>query len=145
MTDTTTDTPEPDQPTRLHGTGRGWRIAAACAGALLIAAASVGVTAAVMDDGDDDDHEQVTQPSGRDVVDDDDEALARAATVTPERASAIALDAAGGGVVTDLDLDAEGGRLVYEVEIHNADRTPSELQVLLDAETGEVVAVLDHD
>ncbi|MEX0665157.1 MAG: PepSY domain-containing protein [Acidimicrobiia bacterium] len=143
MTEATSQATAPASP-EFNRDRAWWRIATVCAAVLLVLT-SVGITAAVVDDGDDDDSVQLVATPGSLIVGDD-EALARTATITPERASTIAVEASGGGIVTDLDLDSEGGRVIYEVEVHDPDASPAiERHVTIDAETGEVIVVLDDD
>jgi len=58
------------------------------------------------------------------------------AEITFERAKAIALERAGGGTVTDIDLERRNGRLVYEVEVRI---NRQEYDVRIDAATGEIL------
>lgn len=47
------------------------------------------------------------------------------------------------GVIEDIDLEEDNGRLIYEVEIENGDR---EAEVEIDAYTGEVILIeIDED
>lgn len=49
------------------------------------------------------------------------------------------------GVVDDIDLEENNGRLVYEVEIEN-DKNDSEAEIEIDAYTGEVILIeIDED
>lgn len=56
--------------------------------------------------------------------------------ITYEGAKKIALKRAGGGIVTDIDLDYENGRLVYEVEVYYKG---VEYEIYIDAKTGKVL------
>ena len=58
------------------------------------------------------------------------------AEITFERAKAIALERAGGGAVTDIELARNRGRLVYEIEVRN---NRQEYDVRIDAATGEIL------
>jgi len=58
------------------------------------------------------------------------------AEITFERAKAIALERAGGGTVTDIELERRRGRLVYEVEVKI---NRQEYDVRIDAATGEIL------
>lgn len=149
MTDTTHDTSDPARPAASRSDRPGWWILAAGAAVVILVIGAVGVTAALVDDDDDDDDDFVSrQPTFAsepyDLTDSDDQALLAAAAITPERASTIAVNAVGGGAVTDLDIDSEGGVLVYEIEVHDPTASPiAEKDVVLDAETGDVISVVD--
>jgi uncharacterized membrane protein YkoI len=58
------------------------------------------------------------------------------AKISYERAREIALARVGGGVVREIDLDYERGRLVYDVEVRHNYR---EYEIKVDAATGEIV------
>jgi uncharacterized membrane protein YkoI len=63
-------------------------------------------------------------------------ARAADARVTPRQARTAALLAVPGAQVVDVELEAENGWLVYEVELH---RDPADYDVLVDAGTGRVL------
>lgn len=66
-----------------------------------------------------------------------DAALATAATVTPDEASAAAL-ASQPGTVKEVDLSNEAGNVVYEVEV--VTDTGTEMKVIVDAGSASVLA-----
>jgi uncharacterized membrane protein YkoI len=68
---------------------------------------------------------------------DDGQHLVSEASVSPERAVEIAQGVADGRV-DDVELDREGGRLVYEVEVGEAD-------VMIDASDGSILSTNDDD
>lgn len=68
---------------------------------------------------------------------DEDAALAALATVTPDQASAAALDSQA-GTVGDIELSNDDGNVVYDVEI--VDDAGVEYEIVIDAGTGEVLA-----
>ena len=68
--------------------------------------------------------------------------LARAA-IAPEQARAIALERAGGGTVTEAELEEEDGLLLYSFEVRQADGNVIEIEV--DAASGEVVSEGEDD
>jgi uncharacterized membrane protein YkoI len=115
---------------------RSWLVVGCVTGALVLGAAAAG--AGIIDD--DTGSEAVEQESEAS----EDVANAPADAISQERAGQLAVEAAGGGTVTDLDLDEDGGVVVYEVEVQ---RTPgdesSEAEVLVDARTGDIVSVSD--
>jgi uncharacterized membrane protein YkoI len=61
--------------------------------------------------------------------------------ISPNEAGNIALTHIGKGVIDDIELEKEKGRLLYEVEIEYGD---TEADVYVDAYTGEVIYV-DYD
>ncbi|EXJ23147.1 putative lipoprotein [Alkalibacterium sp. AK22] len=69
----------------------------------------------------------------QDDDDDTDDTLELDGIVTPEAAMEAALEAAGSGYVEDWELEVEGGRTVFEIDIEGgADQR-------IDAQTGEVM------
>lgn len=56
--------------------------------------------------------------------------------ISYEKAKDIAIAKVGGGTVRGIDLDYEGGRPVYEIEVRYGSR---EYEVYVDASTGEIV------
>lgn len=80
--------------------------------------------------------------------DDDADADARlvpdaGAVIAPAAAGDAAVDAVGGGrTVVEVDLDDEGGVLVYEVELRDPS-TLAETDVVVDARSGAVLALTD--
>ncbi len=133
-TNTAPQAPAPAAPVRSKRTG--WIAAAAVVLGLLVGA--IGITAAVVSDGDDDDDETSL------VTRDEDVALLSSDMISRDRASTLAIDAAGGGTVTDLDVDDEGGTVVYEIEVEETtDAVTTETDVVLDARTGEVIRIGD--
>lgn len=69
---------------------------------------------------------------------DDDLVRPGLATVTPAQARAAALRAVPNATVTDVDLEEEGGFLVYEVDLV---QNRTEFDVYVDAGSGEVLCV----
>jgi uncharacterized membrane protein YkoI len=165
----------PSEPTRAPRRNRWWYVAAGLAGLSALIGATA-LTATVVDEGDSDGAAEApvnavfrdaattapplddTVGDGTDAFDDaddadddaddvrEDRALAAAATVSAERAASIARDAAGGGTVTEVDLDDEAGRVVYEVEVRLDAADPRrEVDVVLDARTGDVLATTPDD
>lgn len=63
------------------------------------------------------------------------------ASVSMEQATQIAL-AEVDGIVTEIELESEHGKLVYEIEVESAD---GETEVSIDAKSGEIVAVEKDD
>ena len=59
--------------------------------------------------------------------------------ITVQQAIEIALSHVGGGKVDDADLEKENGRFVYEIEIEQENN--KEVDVVVDAHTGEVLYV----
>jgi uncharacterized membrane protein YkoI len=103
---------------------RKWWIAAAVALVAVLLVAAVATTALVVDD--DDDSDTVL------VVDDGD-------VISRDRAERLALEAVGGGTVTELQLDDEDGRVVYEVEVSDPSRPGADVDVVIDARIGDVL------
>jgi len=60
-------------------------------------------------------------------------ASAQQTQLTPDEAKAAAEAASPGATATDIDLEREGGRDVYEVQLDNG------MEVELDAATGEIL------
>ncbi|WP_179218698.1 PepSY domain-containing protein [Saccharibacillus sp. O23] len=66
-----------------------------------------------------------------------------AVKITSAQAASIAIEHAGGGKVTDNDLDKEDGVYVYEIEVKTAN---GETDVKIDANTGKVLkSETDYD
>lgn len=63
------------------------------------------------------------------------------ASVSMEQATQIAL-AEVDGIVSEIELESEHGKLVYEIEVESAD---GETEVSIDAKSGEIVAVEKDD
>ncbi|WP_252311260.1 PepSY domain-containing protein [Sinobaca sp. H24] len=53
-------------------------------------------------------------------------------------AKSIALEEVGGGSVTDIELDEDDGRVLYEMEIESSQ---GEVDVDVDARTGEIIVI----
>lgn len=63
--------------------------------------------------------------------------------ISTSRAMKIALEKVGGGRVTDIERDWEGGRYIYDVEVR---KDHKEYDVRIDAKTGKVIfSRLDSD
>ncbi|XJS11132.1 PepSY domain-containing protein [Aerococcaceae bacterium WGS1372] len=82
--------------------------------------------------------------------DNDDDALVLEDLITIDEASDIALEEAGGGMITDWNLDTDDGKAIWELEIedpalentdNNDDDDDNKLHVEIDATTGEVLKV----
>jgi len=117
---------------------RSWLVVGSVTAALVLGGAVAG--AGIIDD--DKGNESVEQDDGSEGT--EDVRNAPAGAISPDRAGELAAEAAGGGTVTDLDLDEADGVVVYEVEVQ---RTPgdesSEAEVLVDAQSGDIVSVSD--
>lgn len=97
---------------------------------------SLGVR--VDDDADDDDDYKAAAGTNAAST-----ASAAAAKISRQEAANIALKAAGGSEVLELDLDRDDGRLEYEVEVRISGGTSD---VEIDAHTGKVLSVnKDYD
>ncbi|MCQ4088225.1 PepSY domain-containing protein [Saccharibacillus sp. JS10] len=64
-------------------------------------------------------------------------AAAASVKVTSAQAEEIALKQSGGGTVTDIDLEKEHGRFIYEIEVQT---TQGEAKIEIDANTGKVLS-----
>lgn len=82
-----------------------------------------GIKTESMDDEEDDDKEELVSSSGR--------------KVTEEEAKKIALREIG-GTVTDIEMDRDGGKNIWEVEVTKSGK---QADVLIDLETGEVIEI----
>jgi uncharacterized membrane protein YkoI len=133
MTITTPEHPDAEDSTPPRPrTKRVLWIVGAAAAAFALVLGTVGITAAVLDDDSDDDGLEA-----RALIADED-------LISPQQATALAVAAVGGGTATDVDLDDEAGRFVYEIEVHHGtSETPSESDVVIDARTGEVLSTVD--
>jgi hypothetical protein len=96
------------------------KLVAAGTAVVLIAAGGVGIAYAVGGDSE----EQVTGPDA-------------------ERAKSAALDAVGGGTVTEVEYQEAGSTGVYEVEVQRADG--SQVEVHIDGSFGPVGTAADDD
>lgn len=111
-----------------------WIALAAVVAVLLVAGTAVG-TAAIVDDsdGDAESDEHVS------LVEDEHISLVEEDVIARTEAERLAVAAAGGGTVTEVQLDEENGALVYEVEIQDAADPAVDHDVVLDARTGRIL------
>ena len=65
-------------------------------------------------------------------------AAQQASAISMEQAIAIAKQLSGGGWVEEAEFELEDGVAVYEVELNMADG--SEVEIMIDAQSGEVLA-----
>ncbi|GGO05498.1 PepSY domain-containing protein [Saccharibacillus kuerlensis] len=84
----------------------------------------------VVNDDNDDDGDQARSGKQKSTV-------SSAVKITSAQAGEIAVDQAGGGKVTDIDLDKDNGRYIYEIEVKTA---KGEADVEVDAATGKVLS-----
>jgi uncharacterized membrane protein YkoI len=68
---------------------------------------------------------------------------AAAQAITPDQARNTALTHLGGGTVLEVEMEREGGRLAYEVEVRTAAGAVTE--VLVDASSGAVLSSAGDD
>lgn len=73
---------------------------------------------------------------------DGDLALSEAAKISMEEVEKIAIKEIEGSQITDLELDEELGKFVYEVEL---EKGIQEYDLIIDANTGEVISVQMDD
>lgn len=79
--------------------------------------------------------------------DDNDEALILEDLISLDEASEIALEEAGGGTITDWNLDYDDGRFRWDIEIddlavgNSDDDDDDEFNIEIDATTGEIIEV----
>lgn len=111
-----------------------WIALAAVVAVLLVAGTAVA-TAAIVDDSDEDtdSDEHVS------LVEDEHVSLVEEDVIARTEAERLAVAAAGGGTVTEVQLDEENGALVYEVEIQDAADPLVDHDVVLDASTGRIL------
>ena len=88
-----------------------------------------------VEQGDDDEDDELDSPKMQSK-------LAKEAGISPEQARRTAL-ARVPGTVIESELDMENGKVVYEFEIR--DKDGKSFDVLVDAKTGEIVAVENDD
>ncbi|MEM8812395.1 MAG: PepSY domain-containing protein, partial [Pseudomonadota bacterium] len=65
------------------------------------------------------------------------------AAISSEEAVRLAVEAAGGGELDEVELENEDGTIVYEVELKGVDG--KEMEFYVDATTGAVIADTDDD
>lgn len=87
--------------------------------------------------------DESTLPEGDEAAEEQALADLPGVTVTAEQAETAAVDAVGGGSVTDSELGDENGFAVWEVEVTAADGTMKEVKV--DAGDGSVLATEDEE
>jgi len=72
------------------------------------------------------------------------DSLLKRATVSEARAIAVAKKAVPKGTVTSIELEREGGRLIYSMEMKTPGR-PGIDEVNVDAKTGKMVGRVEHE